>query len=91
MANIEKSAADLMQAAKKHAKDTGSVAVQATLLTSDIKRLTEHFKVHKKDKHSKYGLQKMVNQRKKLLKYLKRKNHQDYKETISLLGLRDSY
>jgi len=71
--------------------DTGSPEVQVALITERIKYLTEHFKTHKKDKHSRYGLQRLVNQRKKLLKYLKRKDKQAYQALIQKLGLRDSY
>ena len=77
--------------AKLHDTDTGSSEVQATLLTDRIRYLTEHFKIHKKDLHSKYGLQAMVNRRRKLLKYLKRKNNSSYMSLISKLELRDSY
>lgn len=76
---------------KRHEKDTGSVEAQTAVLTARIKHLTEHFKDHKKDFHSKYGLQQLVNTRKKLLKYLKRKDNKSYISLISNLGLRDSY
>jgi small subunit ribosomal protein S15 len=72
-------------------KDTGSVDVQVALITQRIRDLTEHFKVHKKDVHSKYGLQKLVSQRRKLLKYLKRVDLGRYYELIKRLELRDSY
>ena len=68
--------------------DTGSVDVQVALLTSRIKHLTEHFKTHKKDHHSRRGLLKLVSQRKKLLGYLKNKNLDSYASLISRLGLR---
>ena len=71
--------------------DTGSPEVQVSLLTSRIKYLTEHFKQFKKDAHSRYGLQAMVNKRRKLLKYLKRKNRSAYQSLIKRLQLRDSY
>ena len=77
--------------ARLHDKDTGSSEVQVTLLTDRIKYLTEHFKIHKKDLHSKRGLTALVNRRKKLLRYLKRTNLNGYSSLISKLGLRDSY
>lgn len=68
--------------------DTGSPEVQVALLTTRILQLTEHFKEHIKDHHSRRGLLHMVNQRRKLLDYLKGKNVERYKELISSLGLR---
>ncbi|MEM9242930.1 MAG: 30S ribosomal protein S15 [Pseudomonadota bacterium] len=68
--------------------DTGSAAVQIALLTADIRKLTEHFKTHKHDNHSRRGLQKKINQRRKLLDYVKRKNAKDYYDLIKKLGLR---
>ena len=68
--------------------DTGSTAVQVALLTKKINELSEHFKIHKKDHHSRRGLLGMINNRRKLLKYLKGKNEQGYLELIKKLGLR---
>jgi small subunit ribosomal protein S15 len=68
--------------------DTGSSAVQVALLTERINYLTEHFKTHKKDHHSRYGLIKLVSQRKRLLKHLKNKYPKKYQEIITKLGLR---
>ncbi len=76
---------------KKYARsegDTGSPEVQVALLTSRIVQLTEHFKVNKQDHHSRRGLLRMVNQRRKLLDYLKSKNTDRYKDLIANLGLR---
>ncbi len=73
---------------KIHEKDSGSPPVQIALLTERINYLTEHFKVHKKDHHSRRGLLKMVNQRRKLLEYLKRKDNDTYKKVIDELNLR---
>ena len=73
---------------KIHENDTGSVEVQIALLTERIKYLTEHLKIHKKDKHSRLGLIKLVSKRKKLLKYLMRENPQKYFEITSKLGIR---
>ena len=69
-------------------EDTGSTNVQIALLTKKIDSLSEHFKVHKKDKHSRRGLLMMVNKRRKLLDYLKSKDLSSYKQLISNLGLR---
>jgi small subunit ribosomal protein S15 len=68
--------------------DTGSPEVQVALLTHNINGLQEHFRAHKQDHHSRRGLIRMVNQRRKLLDYLKRKNSNRYAELISRLGLR---
>jgi small subunit ribosomal protein S15 len=69
-------------------KDTGSPEVQAAILTTRIKNLTEHFKVHKKDHHSRRGLLGLVSRRRKLLDYLKRNDYQKYLKTIQELELR---
>jgi len=68
--------------------DTGSPEVQVALLSTRIAELTEHFGEHKKDHHSRQGLLKMVNKRRKLLDYLKTKNQDRYRELIKKLGLR---
>ena len=68
--------------------DTGSPEVQVALLTKRIVELTDHFGEHKKDHHSRQGLLKMVNKRRKLLDYLKKKDQNRYRELISRLGLR---
>ena len=73
---------------KTHNSDTGSSQVQIALLTQRINELTEHFKVHKKDNHSRRGLLKMVSRRRKLLDYLKRKNINEYHTIIEKLGIR---
>ncbi|MBV32090.1 MAG: 30S ribosomal protein S15 [Porticoccaceae bacterium] len=70
------------------AKDTGSPEVQVALLTANINKLQSHFGFHKKDHHSRRGLIRMVNQRRKLLDYLKAKNFDRYTELIKKLGLR---
>ena len=71
-----------------HEGDTGSPQVQVALLTRRINELTEHFKTHKKDNHSRRGLLKMVSQRRSLLDYLKRRDIEGYHELIAKLGLR---
>ncbi|SMO71855.1 30S ribosomal protein S15 [Paracoccus laeviglucosivorans] len=68
--------------------DTGSPEVQVAILSSRISTLTEHFKTHKKDNHSRRGLLKLVAQRRKLLDYLKRKDEARYTDLIGKLGLR---
>ncbi len=68
--------------------DTGSPEVQVALLSARISELTGHFGTHKKDHHSRQGLLKMVNKRRKLLDYLKSRNPDRYRELISRLGLR---
>jgi small subunit ribosomal protein S15 len=70
------------------ASDTGSPEVQVALLTHRIVHLTEHFATHKKDHHSRRGLLKLVNQRRKLLDYLKSKDLGRYQDLIARLGLR---
>ena len=68
--------------------DTGSPEVQVALLTGRIQHLTDHFKEHKGDHHSRRGLLRMVNQRRSLLDYLKKKDIERYRELIKRLGLR---
>lgn len=68
--------------------DTGSPEVQIALLTARIQHLTEHFSVHKQDHHSRRGLLKLVNHRRKLLDYLKGKERERYQSIIERLGLR---
>ncbi|MCH8867157.1 MAG: 30S ribosomal protein S15 [Proteobacteria bacterium] len=68
--------------------DTGSPEVQVALLSARISGLTDHFGEHKKDHHSRQGLLKMVNKRRKLLDYLKKNDQDRYRELISRLGLR---
>ena len=82
---------EIIQQYKRSEKDTGTPEVQVSLMTSRIKDLTEHFKIHKKDVHSRRGLQQLVNKRRKLLKYLKRTDTARYATLIKKLGLRDSY
>lgn len=73
---------------KRGDNDTGSPEVQVALLSARIDELTEHFNTHKKDHHSRRGLLRMVNNRRKLLDYLKSKDHKRYREVIAKLGLR---
>jgi small subunit ribosomal protein S15 len=78
----------IISAYKTHETDTGSSEVQIALLSSRISHLTEHFKKHSKDHHSRRGLLKMVSQRRRLLDYLKRTEHNRYVLVIDRLGLR---
>jgi len=73
---------------KRSESDTGSPEVQVALLTGRIQHLTDHFKAHKADHHSRRGLLRMVNQRRRLLDYLKNKDLQRYRDLIDRLGLR---
>ena len=80
--------AEIVKANARGATDTGSPEVQVALLTARINELTPHFKQHMKDHHGRRGLLKMVNQRKSLLAYLKRKDADRYTALIQKLGLR---
>jgi small subunit ribosomal protein S15 len=73
---------------KTHEADTGSAEVQIALLSERISYLTEHFKAHAKDHHSRRGLLKLVGQRRRLLNYLKNKNVERYRSVVERLGLR---
>ena len=73
---------------KRTENDTGSPEVQVALLTARIQHLTNHFKTHKHDRHSRRGLLRLVNQRRSLLDYLKKKDIQRYRDLIKRLGLR---
>ena len=85
---MKKNKIEIIKSLAIHSKDMGSTEVQVGLLTDKITRLSEHFKKFKKDKHSKMGLTKSVNRRKKLLAYLKKKNPDSYKKVIKQLNLR---
>lgn len=73
---------------KIHEKDTGSPEVQIALLSGRIQYLTDHFRTHKKDHHSRRGLLKLVGQRRRLLEYLKKKDVEKYRTVIKELGIR---
>lgn len=73
---------------QSHEKDTGSTDVQAAVLTEKINSLIKHLQDHKKDHDSRMGLLKMIGQRRSLLNYLEKRNHERYKKLISSLGLR---
>jgi len=78
----------IIQDYKLHDNDTGSPEVQIALLTERIEYLTEHFKVHKKDHHSRRGLLKMVSRRRRLLNYIRKKDEDRYQSLINRLGIR---
>lgn len=80
--------AEIIEEHKLHDHDTGSPEVQVALLTDRIAELTEHFKAHTKDHHSRRGLLKLVGRRRRLLDYMKRKDIERYREVIQRLGLR---
>ena len=79
---------DIVRNYRRSELDTGSSEVQVALLTARIKDLTEHFKVNKKDHHSRRGLIRLVNRRRKLLDYMKRTNPESYTKIIGELGIR---
>jgi small subunit ribosomal protein S15 len=87
VATVERKRA-VMEKFRRAKNDTGSPEVQIALLTERINGLAPHFEAHKKDNHSRMGLLKMVNQRRKLLDYLKSTKPQKYQEVVERLGLR---
>ncbi len=85
---VKQSKRTIIESFRTHDADTGSPEVQIALLSARIAHLTEHFKVHKKDHHSRRGLLKLVSQRRRLLDYLKRTRYERYLAVIDRLGLR---
>jgi len=88
MAVVAERTREIVESHRRHASDTGCPEVQVALLTHRIGYLTEHFKVHRKDHHSRRGLLKLVGRRRRLLDYLKRRDFQRYKSVIERLGIR---
>ena len=88
MAMTKERKAEIIKEFQNDKNDVGSTQVQVALLTEEINNLTEHFRTHIHDYHSKRGLQKMVGRRKKLLAYLKRTDVVEYRELIKKLNLR---
>ena len=86
MSQIDKKA--IREEFQLHEKDTGSSDVQIAVLTKRIEKLTEHLKQNKKDHSSRYGLIKMVSARRRLLDYVKSRDHEHYKSLIKRLGIR---
>lgn len=91
MSLVSAQKAEIVKQYQRAEKDTGSPEVQVSLMSERIKYLTEHFKVNRKDFHSRRGLQALVNKRRRLLKYLKSNDQARYQDLIQSLGLRDSY
>jgi small subunit ribosomal protein S15 len=88
MALVQEKKQELVKKYKRHEKDTGSPEVQVAILSERITYLTEHFKTHKKDHHSRRGLLKLVGQRRRLLDYLRTADLGRYKALIDQLGIR---
>lgn len=88
MATVKEKKKEVIDSFRKHDTDTGSSEVQIALITERINSLTEHFKKHKKDHHSRRGLLMLVNKRRKLLKYLRSTDNEKYLDVIGKLGLR---
>lgn len=88
MALNQQQTADILKEFQRTGSDTGSPEVQVALLSARITDLSEHFKTHQKDHHSRQGLLRMVNRRRKLLEYLKKTDIDRYRELIGRLGLR---
>ena len=84
----QQSKAPIIEKFRTHANDTGSPEVQIALLTERIKQLTEHFKIHMKDHHSRRGLLMLVSQRRRLLDYLRTRDVARYRSLITELGIR---
>ena len=82
--------AELVAEYGKDANDTGSVEVQVAILTERIRNLTEHLKVHKKDNHTRRGLMKLIGKRRGLLKYIKKRDIEQYRSLVKRLGIRDN-
>jgi small subunit ribosomal protein S15 len=87
MALSKKQKQSTIKKTRKHDKDTGSAEVQIGLLTKRIEELADHLKEHSKDHHSRRGLLKMVGKRRRLLKYLKQENEDNYKKITKELGI----
>ncbi len=88
LAQTKEHKAEIIKDFQHHAQDTGSPEVQVALLTRRINELTDHFKVHQLDHHSRRGLLKLVGRRRRLLDYLKRQDMERYRTTIERLGIR---
>jgi len=88
MALVKEKKKEIIKNFKEHEKDTGSPGVQIALLTERINSLSGHFKMHKRDHHSRHGLLRMVSIRRRLLEYLKRRDQKEYQEIIKKLDLR---
>jgi len=87
MALIKEKKTQIIKSSRLHDADTGSPEVQVALLTEKITKLSDHLKLHKKDNHSRRGLLQMVNKRRRLLSYLKRKDEERYGQVVEKLDL----
>lgn len=88
MAVLQERTNEIVTSYRRHGTDTGSPEVQIALLSDRIRYLTDHFKTHKSDHHSRRGLLKLVGQRRRMLDYLRSRDFQRYKSVIERLGLR---
>lgn len=88
MSQTKEAKVEIIRGSRLHDGDTGSPEVQVALLTNRIKELTEHFKTHAKDHHSRRGLLKLVGRRRRLLDYMKSQDFERYRSTIERLGIR---
>lgn len=88
MVLVKEKKKEIIKGFKVNEKDTGSPSVQIALLTQRINSLSDHFKLHKRDHHSRQGLLRMISIRRRLLEYLKRKDHKSYQDVIKRLDLR---
>ena len=88
MALTKEKKGEIIKGFKLHENDTGSPEVQVALMTERINNLTEHFKVYKKDRHSRRGLLRLIGQRRRLLDYLKSRSRERYLNLVDTLGLR---
>ncbi len=88
MAVLQERTKEIVTSYRRHGTDTGSPEVQIALLSGRISYLTEHFKTHRSDHHSRRGLLKLVGQRRRMLDYLRSRDFQRYKSVIERLGLR---
>ncbi len=88
MAILKEKKADVINRFKTHVKDTGSAPVQIAVLCAQINQLNEHFKLHKKDNHSRRGMLLLIGKRRRLLDYLQKTDPKKYEETINKLDLR---
>lgn len=88
MATAETAKTQVIQQFREHDQDTGSARVQIALLTTRINQLTDHFRSHAKDHHSRQGLLKLVSRRRKLLDYVKDRDERAYQQLVEQLGLR---
>ncbi|MCH7577992.1 MAG: 30S ribosomal protein S15 [Chloroflexi bacterium] len=79
---------EITSSIRLHASDTGSTDVQVALLTERIRQMTDHLRIHRKDHHSQRGLMKIVGRRRRLLRYLSRREPNRYKALIAALGIR---